>query len=450
MVNYQTRKIMNLRVKIIIFILFLFSFYFQFLSAQPLEFICYQLENGLKIYYQNDLQARYTTLLFVFYGGQGKDPAGKNGLSYLTARLLAEIADEDRLAELIAAGVNIKAGSNYDFSFVQFDFPTEKLEKVLRLAVANLNQPIFSTARIEGIKKAFISEIMLEKSRLFDSAVLGLKKKIFAGSPYSFSLFGDENNLKAISKKDISKFYQNLFKPDKFCLIVISDMEKEKIISFFKNYENDLKILSTKATPQETLSSAVSSAFNNSTGNTSLLYNCGYQGPPGTAVLLAYTFPNPIDKNYPLAYITQAIIGGYPGSILWNLRQENGISYNPQCYLEIIGGKLVFYVYLETDLQPASAALDGLREIFRCLGQNGLKNEEIETAKLMAKNLFQRQSFSRDYRLNQLALFLANNLPLEFYNQFCLKIDGIKPSDVNEFLHSIFKMPAIEVVISSN
>ncbi|MGC8892562.1 MAG: M16 family metallopeptidase [Candidatus Saccharicenans sp.] len=443
---------MNINWKIIILIIFLLAGLFRILLSQPAGFESLEVNNGLKVYYQKGELSRYTTLALIFKGGQAAEPPGKSGLSYLTTRLLAEIGDEDRLADLLSAGVSLKVGSQPDFSYVQFDFPTSEFEKVLKLGLTNLNQPIFSEIRIEAIKKALLSEARREKSRLFDSAILCLKQRVFPESSYAASLFGDANSLKSISKKDITRFYQLLMDPDKVRLIIITDLAKDRVDSLLKIYGSILKFKMAKENQSD---------LSNSSGSNhrSLILNhpkatppeCLYQGPTGAAVLVGYLLPGPLEKNYPMAYLLQASLSGYPGSILWPLRQDKTLSYNPESYLEIINGNILLWTYLETDSQLISRALENLRGIFSRLAENGLSQEEIESSKLMAYTHYQRISFSRDNRIINLALFLANNLQFDFENQLPALIEAVQPSAFNDLIRSVFKPgSAIEIIISSD
>jgi len=70
-------------------------------QTQPLNFEEFTLANGLKVYYQQDPQIKFTTVVFHFTGGQSLEKENQAGLSYLTIRLMAEVADEDKLDELL-------------------------------------------------------------------------------------------------------------------------------------------------------------------------------------------------------------------------------------------------------------------------------------------------------------------------------------------------------------
>lgn len=417
--------------------------------SQPLYFEVEKLKNGLNLYYQKDPDLKITTIFFFFPGGQGIEPENKAGLSYLTIRLMSEIPDEGKLFELVAAGVNLSAGSRPDYSFVQLDCLSISLEKALKIISASLKNPLFSGLRIEAIKKILLSEANKESCRLIDSAKICLRQHLFPNSPYSFSLFGTESTLKTINKKDITRFYEEITQSDNLSLIVISDLDKETISSMVLKYLSEITRPARKFETAEQREKKFDKQIELA-NKIDLPGNCShYQGPSGAAVLLAHVFPGSAAEIYPAAYLIEKIIGEGPGSVLWKLRQENALAYNLNSQLEIIGNKVILLSYLETENRQIATALDSLKAVFNQFYQNGLSGKEIETGKLLAKSCYLRESFSRDARLERLALFLANNLPADLVNQFPQAIDNLSPFFISNLIRSTFRPEAAaEIIIS--
>lgn len=415
------------------------------LFTQPVTFEELQPDHNLRVYYQQEQALKITTIYILFPGGQRIEPQNKAGLSYLTTRLMAEVPDEDKLAELVSKGINLSAGSRADFSFIQIDTLSEHLEKALKIITSLIKNPLFSGPRIDSIKRSLLSEARKENCRLVDSAKICLHRRLFPGLSYSQSLFGNEQSLKAISKKDVTEFYEKIFNPVNLSLLIVSDLEIETINQLTLKYFSALKMSAKKFELP---------VFSENILNISMAApaNCGnYQGPSGTAVLLAYVFPGTVSEIFPQAYLLEKIIGEGPGSLLWQLRQENALAYNLNSWLEVIDNKVVLQAYLENENQTATSALESLKKIFNNLAESGLKQKEIETGKLLARSNYLLEAFSRDARINRLALFLANNLPLAFYNQFLTALDELQPSTLNDLIRSTFKPEnAMEIIISKN
>ncbi len=411
------------------------------LPAQPLTFEVFSLENGLKVYYQFQPQARLTTVVFHFGGGQSLEMAGKAGLAYLTTRLMAEVTDEDRLSELLASGVNLTAGSRADFSVIQFEGLSRHLDRTMEIVASGLKNPLFSGPRIDRVRSQLKLEARKETCRLVDTALICLRRQIFPDSPYGRSLYGNEADLKSMSKKDISQFYESIMNSGSLSLLVITDLEKKALQEILTRHlswirgkiSNDRKKFQAADSPPESAQ----------------LASCDlYQGPPGAAVALGYLFPGQLDETYPSAYLLEKAIGEGPGSLIWKLRQESGLAYNLNSRLEILGQNILFFCYLETEKEQAASSLSMLKQTFSRLSEQGLDPEALASARVIARNSYLRGSYSRDNRLGFLSLTLGAGLPADFYNNFLQRLEEKNPDQLNELARATFAADrAFEVVI---
>ncbi|NPV82159.1 MAG: insulinase family protein [Candidatus Aminicenantes bacterium] len=413
----------------------------QRLPAQPLTFEVFSLDNGLRVYYQFQPGTNLTTVVFHFLGGQALETPGQAGLAYLATRLMAEVTDEDRLSELLASGVNLSAGSRADFSAIQFEGLTRHFDRILGIVAAGLKNPLFSGPRIDRVRNSLKLEASQEACRLVDSALICLRRLSFPGSPYGQSLYGREADLRSISRKDINQFYDSIMNGGVLSILVITDLEKKSLQEILARHLSWIK--SKTPLPGKRFQEA------NLPSEKAEARGCDhYQGPEGAAVALGYLFPGELAETYPAAYLLEKIIGEGPGSLIWNLRQESGLAYNLNSRLEILGGKIMFVCYLETEKDLAASSLTLLKQTFLRLSQQGLDPEAVARGKVIARNGYRRESFGRDNRLGFLSLVLAGSLPLEFFNNFLELLDKKSPDQLNELARATFSPDrAYEVVI---
>jgi zinc protease len=411
-------------------------FFFYGLSfAQPLAFEMLTTENGLKIFYQQDPFIKFTTIVFHFTGGQALEKENQAGLAYLTTRLMAEVTDEYKLSDLTSDGVNLSAGSRPDFSFIRLDCNNQHLDRALAIIASDLKKPLFSTLRIGNLKQRLNLELNKESCRLVDSALICLRQQLFSASSYRFSIYGTEVSLKSLGKKEIKNFYEFILNTENLNLMVVSDLKAEEVIDLISKHFSWIK--KPVNLPPKPVSKVVERKSNKNTAETE---GCKYyQGPVGALVLLAYVLPGELSEIYPAAYLLEKIIGQGPGSIIWSLRQQEALAYNLNSRLEIFGSTGILVSYLETDSQNAKPALASLKETFISLGKKGLTEQEIEEAKLLARNSYLRESFSRDQRLAFLSLSFIGNQPLEFYNQFLDNLERLPADKINHLVQVTFK-----------
>lgn len=409
--------------------------------AQPLTFELIILPNGVKIFYQQDPEVKFSTVVFHLAGGQALEKTGESGLAYLATKLMTEISDEDRLSELLASGVNLSAGSRADFSILRFEGSSQYFGQTMEIVSTGLRKPVFSRPRIDNVKKTMKLEARKEACRLIDTALVCLRQKIFPGSPYSQSLYGRDTDLSSLGKKDINRFYESVLTSNELSLLVVTDLDKKSMQELVTQYLSWIK----KAESAERQVFSVAEKKLDSTTDSACDY---YQGPEGAAAILGYVLPGELKEIYPVAYLMEKIIGEGTGSIIWSLRQERGVAYNLNTRLEVIGGRVIFVCYLETDPEKARPGLAWLQETFNRLGREGLDPEIIASGQILARNSYLRESLERDNRLGFLSLILANNLPLEFYNRFLELIENVTPHRLNELVRSTFSPGrAYEVLI---
>ncbi|HAR36770.1 MAG TPA: hypothetical protein DCR87_07720 [Acidobacteria bacterium] len=409
--------------------------------AQPLTFELITLPNGLKIFYQQDPGVKFSTVVFHLAGGQSLEKTGESGLAYLATRLMAEVSDEDRLSGLLASGVNLSAGSRADFSVIRFEAPSQHLGRIMEIVSAGLKKPLFSGPRIDNVRKTMKLEGRKEACRLVEAALVCLHRQIFPDSPYGQSLYGRENDLSSLGKKDISRFYESVLNSGELSLLVVSDLDQKIIQELAAQHLSWVK----KSEPAERKIYPVAEKKQDSPADSSCDY---YQGPAGAAVVLAYVLPGELKDIYPAAYLLEKIVGEGPGSIIWSLRQEGGLAYNLNSRLEVIGGRAIFVCYMETDPEKARPGLDSLQATFNQLGQAGLDPETISGGKTLARNSYLRHSLERDNRLGFFSLLLANNLSLDFYNRFLELLEAVSPERLNELVRSTFSPDrAYEVLV---
>lgn len=408
-------------------------------EAQPLAFEKLNA-SGLNLLYQHEPLARYTSLFLCFPGGQKMEPILKSGLAYLTTRLMIEIPEEDKIAQMEEGGFNLKTGANPDFSFIQLDCLNSSLEIGLKIISDTINKPLFSGPRIEALKKIMASEERKERTRLINSARMLLLRKIWPDHPSGNSVYGGESYLKNISKKDITSFYSYIMDPDNTFLAVISGLNKEEISGLLDKYPviKQKKEKPAQLRNDEAKTAKVGAAVE-------------YVGPRGAVVMVGFVLKGEPESIYLPAFVLEKIIGEGPGSAIWNLRQEKTYAYNVNSQLEIIDQKILLFAYLETDPELSETALTDLLGVFKNMAASGLSPQDIEKGRLLARQAFLRQSFYRDSRLYLLANFLANNLPLDYFNSFLTNLQSISIESINSLIQtSLQPEQAVSVVISKN
>jgi len=396
------------------------------------------LDNGLIVIYEKDTASQLTVLNLLVGGGQKAEPAGLDGLAYLTTRLAIEIPDQGKVQELMMKASRHSLAAKGDYSMIQIECLSENFEDTLRIFSEILMDPLFS-----GIRTSYVKENMthLQKIQSDDSVNIGhlaQLEAIFGKTGYGRSFCGTEESLKKIKGKDIENFYKQHFLTGQMVCAVISDLEPVKIFDLLKKYLSKFPERGAPLPPEAASPAAPPAA-------------------PGEAyieketkqcfVSLAYPLPPVSAKNFVLNYLLENLLGKGPGSRLWGLRSEEKLAYNVNAQATQMKDGGILEAYLETDAAKKDAAAEALKKILAELFEKGLTEDELQTAKVSAKAQFLRLNETKDKRASTHVIFESLGFGSDFLAKFSQGLDAVTPAEMNAHLKSILAPENASLVV---
>ena len=167
--------------------------------------------------------------------GGAANPAGKEGLSSITASLL-DTGTKTRSAveianQLQSIGANLGAGSSWDQTNVSLQTLTRNLDKALDIYADVINNPAFPADELETQRKrALVGFIQRKDNPNAISNVVYNALLYGKAHPYGKSLGGDENSITGLKREDVVKFYETYYRPNNAALIVVGDVDSKTLI----------------------------------------------------------------------------------------------------------------------------------------------------------------------------------------------------------------------------
>jgi len=394
------------------------------------------LENGITLIHERDLSSRRTVVHVLVRGGKRAEPLDKKGLVYLTTRLAINIPDQDKIQDLMDLATRLNMSCEPDHSVINISCLTENLEDSLDITTKIMLDPLFSGLRINVIKRQMnrrreASEddsILVAYNNLFDI--------FFAGTAYGGSIFGSEESLKAIKKKDIENFYKSHFVGRNMIVAVSTDLEEQTITGlitkFFKKFPPGTPpemVPITIDLPQEKVKSIE-------------------RDTEQTYVSMAFPLDRISPRNLVLASMLENLLGKGFNSLLWPLRTKQKLAYvvNSRANQMREGGFIE--AYLETENSKKDTALEELEKIMRNLYENGLTEEDLETTKIHTQAHFLRNNETRGARLSSMAYFEAMDLGYDFINRYFDEINTTTLEEMNSFIKDVLDpLKAIRIIV---
>lgn len=397
----------------------------------------FSLSNGLNVIYQYNPVSEVTVMLFLVRGGKMAEPQGKDGLAYMMTRLSLEIPDRTTLQKIMTQASQINMTSSMDYSFLSIASLSEHFDGTIKLLSKILLKPLFSSIRIDNIKKAMNRSREFQQEYPLQLAHEKALEVFYAGTAYSGSIYGQKDTLKSIRKRDVDNFHEIHFTAKNTAIFVSSDMDKGTIQEILEKHFKDVPEgpAIEDAGPVRALLPEEKYIFIEKETQQNL-------------ILLAYPLPKLTEDNYVLSNLLDSLIGKGVNSVLWPLRAKGKLAYNVSSRLSLYKEGGLFEVYLETDNEKLEAAREALQGILDNLIEEGV-SEKVHAANLSYyKGSFLRQIETKRDRTFSLLFCEAMGFGYSFLDRIFLEVDKTTLEEMNAFIKDILSPDKrIEIII---
>tara|TARA_B100000902_G_scaffold286874_1_gene272982 strand:+ start:233 stop:1564 length:1332 start_codon:yes stop_codon:yes gene_type:complete len=227
-------------MKKILFTIAFTSFFFT--NAQEVDFVEYDLDNGLHVILHQDNRAPVITTSVLYHVGSKDEEEGRTGFAHMFEHLLFEgtknIEGGQWFKLVDANGGQNNAYTSNDYTYYYEVFPSNKLELSLWMESERMLHPVIrEESRIE-LQEGVVKE---EKNFRLNNAPYGyllyaVTSNLFKKHPYGRLTIGFDADLEAANIDDFVKFNQKFHKPGNAILTLAGDFEIEETKSLIDKY----------------------------------------------------------------------------------------------------------------------------------------------------------------------------------------------------------------------
>lgn len=401
-----------------------------------------QLKNGMTLLLMENHEVPLISFNFLIKTGSTSDPAGKEGISKLTANLLRKgtktrTADQYS-AELDFIGGRFQIAPDMEFISAGAEFVKKDLNKGVDLFADAILNPTFPQDEVSKLIKQGIEGLKASKEQAGGIIWSYYNAYLYGSHPYARSIDGDEISLPAITRDDIVSFYKNYYGPNNTILTVVGDFNSSEIE----------KLLTDKfgAWSSKALSSTIAPDLKPVVGKRLLLVD----KPDSTQTYfrignIGITRTNP-DRVY--INLINTLFGGRFTSMLNDeLRVNTGLTYGAQSTFLQRKASGPFFINTYTRNATTEKAIDLTLDILKRLHEKGITEADLKSAKNYIKGQFPPQIETSD----QLASTIAQ---LEFYgldqrdiNDLYAKIDSMTLADAQRVIKQYFPLDNLVFVV---
>ncbi len=200
------------------------------LQAQNIEYVEYELDNGLKVILHEDHSTPIVAVSVMYHVGSKNENPDRTGFAHFFEHLLFEGSENIARGEFDkyiqnAGGMN-NANTNYDRTFYYEVMPSNHLGTGLWLESERMLHAKVEDKGIETQRQVVKEE---RRQRIdnqpYGSVLEESMKRAFTKHPYQYSVIGSMAHLDAAQEADYKKFYKDFYRPDNAILSIAGDID---------------------------------------------------------------------------------------------------------------------------------------------------------------------------------------------------------------------------------
>jgi len=382
-----------------------------------------KLSNGLTILLVERHNLPFVSATLYTASGSELNPLDKPGLSSFVADMLTEgtakrsavkFAED---ADQIGASINAEAG--YSSGTVSLSALSWNSGAAMDLASDALLHPAFAEKEVERVRNQRLTAVLQENDEPFALAQRTASHLVFPNSPYGFSAIGTEASNKAITRTDLTGFWQKAYVPANAALAISGDLTMAQAKEMAGKY---LGAWSGSAAAAVSLSTPPAPARS--------IAIVDKPGAPQTFLLAASLGAQRSSPDYvPLEVMNTALGGLFSSRINMNLREEHGYTYGAQSFFNYrrAVGPFLAGGAMRTDV-TAPATQELFKELTR-IREAELTADELQKAKdSFSKSLVGLFETAGDTSSTIGGQFVFG-LPLDYYRELPAQIDKVTAAD---------------------
>jgi zinc protease len=396
------------------------------------------LTNGLTVILREDHNLPLCSIqIWLKVGSVYED--NNYGISHFLEHLLFKGTKKygvGEIAQIIESlGGRINAGTSKDFTILYFNVPKEGIETALEIATDVLQNTTFPSEEIERERLVILEEIKRQDDDP-DSVLWNLfNEKMFSSIPYRQRIIGTTETISKISREDLLNYYQTYYVPNNASLIIVGDVETNKILLFIKEKFETLLKRELPSPPCLEETTQENFFFSEKKPVQQALLLSGFLGP---------TVEN--EDQYALDLLADILGEGRNSRLNKNLREEKELVFSiGSSYLTQKGSGL-FIISARLEPEKINQVIDEIHQELLNLQKEGISDKELVRAKTLIENgwLFANETYSGQAHTLGYAVTLKN---IEYAQEYLKNIAQVKKEDIKFVLDKYFQGKELSTII---
>ena len=361
--------------------------------------------------------------------GAAVEPAGADGLTRLTSRLMRRTAGGVPLTEieqtLDRLGISLGADTNYSNVSLTAVVLKRSAEKCMTMLADALGKPGLSEQEFSRLKRETLAEITEGQDNDRGLASRALRRTLFAGHPYGRSVGGTVSTITSLEPAHAKVRYQQLVRKSDLLIGISGDITEKDALRFAElliaNVDGNSPPASDIAEPKPTSGRKI--AFVNKPERSQ------------TQIFIGLLGSHPKDEDHLHLHVGNTVFGGmFSSRLMQQVRVKRGWSYGAYSSLPLDRHRQAFSMWTFPKSEDAAACLKLELEMLSEWVEKGVTEKELRSAKNM---LTRSYAFMVDTASKRLGLALDEilyDLPPGYYASYPKHVADTSLDEVNAAL----------------
>jgi zinc protease len=400
------------------------------------------MKNGLVLLIVSQPSLPIVNVQVMIKAGALYDPEDRAGLANLVSNLLDEGTQTRSSTEISEAiefvGGSLSTGGGGDWATASLRILKKDLPLGLDLLSDILLHPTFPDSELERKRRQILGGLIAEKDEPGVVAGKAFNEIIFGQHPYHRPTEGTEESLPKITRDDLSKFYDQFYRPNNTLMAVVGDIAESEAQEMIERYFGSWApgpIPNTPIPSAPPLKKRVVKLIDKDLTQANIVL--GHVG---------------IDRKNPDYYavvVMNYILGGggFSSRLMTEIRDNQGLAYSIHSHFAAGAYPGSFTVSLQTKNETAQQAIDGITTEIRRIRENPVSPQELQEAKDFLIGSFPLRMDTTAKIANLLTQVEYFNLGLDYFELYPKLIAAITRADVQRVAQKYLDLNQIALVV---
>ncbi|HET9327835.1 MAG TPA: pitrilysin family protein [Candidatus Eisenbacteria bacterium] len=403
-----------------------------------------QLTNGMVVWIARRPQLPQSTLLLQIRGGSSLDT--KPGVAAMTAALLDDGTQRLNAREFVNAveyvGANLSASASEEQTVVTLNTLTQHLDEALTLMGEMVTQPAFREEEIERERKARLQSLKQQKDQPVVVATDVFHRVVFGmDHPYGRPVSGTVPSVEGISRDDLLRCYDQVYRPNNAVLIAVGDITEQELLPRLERVFGSWK---TQPVPPAAATAPARPKVLPLT-----VYLVDKPGAAQSEIRMGQVGASRTSPDYYALQVLNLMLGGqFTSRVNLNLRERHGFTYGARTAWGFRRGDGPFYASAGVFTAKTDSSLtEFMRELKDVRGPRPATASETDAAKNSLIRGYPRRLETNDGVagvLADLAFYGLDEAEITEYNR---RIGQVTPEDVTRVASKYIDPANLAVVV---